>query len=134
MDQLRRLITSLALRQKIFLGLAAPGVLLALFAFLQWQRERNYVTLYGGLAGEDAAAIVAKLKEAGTEFRLSSDGSTVRVGSDRLAEVRLQLAAAGIPKTGRIGFELFDRNNFGTTEFVDQVNYHRASRENSSGR
>jgi flagellar M-ring protein FliF len=126
MDQLRRLITSLTLRQKVLLGLAAPGVLFALFAFLQWQRERNYVTLYESLASEDAAAIVAKLKESGTEFRLSSDGSTVRVGSDRLAEIRLQLAAAGLPKTGRIGFELFDRNNFGTTEFVDTVNYYRA--------
>lgn len=126
MDQLRRLLTSLTLRQKILLGCAVPGVLLSLFAFLQWQRERDYVTLYAGLASEDASAVVAKLKEGGTEFRLSSDGTTVRVGSGRLAEVRLQLAAAGIPKTGRIGFELFDRNNFGTTEFAEQVNYYRA--------
>lgn len=126
MDQLRRLLISLTLRQKILLGLAVPGVLLALFAFLHWQRERDYVTLYAGLTSEDAAAIVTKLKEGGTEYRLSSDGSTVRIASNRLAEVRLQLAASGIPKTGRIGFELFDRNNFGTTEFAEQVNFQRA--------
>ena len=48
------------------------------------------------------------------------------VPSAKLAESRLALAAAGLPKTGRIGFELFDKSNFGATDFVEHINYKRA--------
>ena len=59
-------------------------------------------------------------------FRLSESGSTVLVPSAKLAEMRLEMAAAGLPKSGRIGFELFDKTNFGATEFVEHINYRRA--------
>ncbi len=57
---------------------------------------------------------------------MSENGSAVLVPSGKVAELRLQLAAAGVPKSGRIGFELFDKSNFGTSDFAEQVNYHRA--------
>src|SRR5271157_4018905 len=66
------------------------------------------------------------MKETGTQFRLSEDGTSVLAPSARVAELRLQMAAAGLPKSGRIGFELFDKANFGASEFAEQVNYHRA--------
>jgi flagellar M-ring protein FliF len=67
-----------------------------------------------------------KLKENNVEFRLEDDGGTVLVPSEKLAETRLILAREGLPKTGRIGFELFDKTNFATTDFAEQVNYRRA--------
>ncbi len=70
--------------------------------------------------------MVAKLRESGSEFRLSDNGSVVLVPSARVAELRLQMAAAGLPKSGRIGFELFDKTTFGMSDFTEQVNYHRA--------
>ena len=70
--------------------------------------------------------MVAKLKESGVEYRVSDDGSTVLAPSSRQAELRLELASAGLPKTGRIGFELFDKTNLGMTDFAEQVNYRRA--------
>ena len=70
--------------------------------------------------------MVAKLHEGGVEYRLADNGSTILVPSDKVAEARLQMAAAGLPKSGRIGFELFDKANFGASEFTEQVNYHRA--------
>jgi flagellar M-ring protein FliF len=78
------------------------------------------------MAPEDAATVVQKLKESGVEYRLTENGGTVSVPSANQAESRLALAAAGLPKTGRIGFELFDKNNFGATEFVEHINYKRA--------
>ena len=77
------------------------------------------------MSTEDAGAVVAKLKESGVEFRVSDDG-TVSAPSSRQAELRLELANAGLPKTGRIGFELFDKANLGMTDFAEQVNYRRA--------
>ena len=70
--------------------------------------------------------MVAKVRESGSDFRLSDNGSAVLVPSGKVAELRLQLAAAGVPKSGRIGFELFDKTNFGASDFTEQVNYHRA--------
>jgi flagellar M-ring protein FliF len=54
------------------------------------------------------------------------DTGAIRVRSARVAELRLDMAAAGLPQTGRFGFELFDRNNFGVSEFSEQVNFQRA--------
>ncbi len=126
LDQIRRLAETLSLRQKIYTAAAAVAVTASLFWLVQWNQERDFAVLYSGLAQEDAAAVVAKLKESAAVYRISSDGATIRVNSARVPELRLQMASAGLPKTGRIGFELFDRNNFGITEFAEQVNYHRA--------
>src|SRR5205085_2316900 len=93
---------------------------------IRWQRESDFRPLFGGLSPEDAAGIVQKLKEGGVDYRLPEQGGTVLVPSGRLAELRLSLAAAGLPKTGRIGFELFDKTNLGATEFTEHVNYRRA--------
>ena len=72
------------------------------------------------------SAIVQKLKESGVEYRLPEEGGMVLVPSARLAELRINMAAAGLPKTGRIGFELFDKTNLGATEFTEHINYRRA--------
>ena len=126
MDQIRRLWESLSLRQKISIGLAAVAVLAGIAWLVRYQNERDFVVLYTGLAPEDGAAIVTRLKEKNAEYRLSENGGAVLVRTTMLNGFRLEMAAAGIPKSGRIGFELFDRNNFGLTEFTEQVNYHRA--------
>jgi len=126
MDQIRKLFESLTWKQVLSLVLAAAGVIGALSALAHWNRERDFRPLYSGLASEDAAAVVAKVREGGSEFRLGENGSVVLVPSGKVAELRLDLAAAGIPKSGRIGFELFDKTSFGASDFTEQVNYHRA--------
>ena len=70
--------------------------------------------------------VIQKLKEGSTEYRLSNNGTTVSVPEDKVAELRLELAAAGVPKSGRIGFEIFDKTNFGMTDFAEHINYRRA--------
>ena len=97
-----------------------------MIALEHWNQERDFKPLFTGVAAEDAGAVLAKLRESGVEYRLADDGATILVPSARVAEVRIELASAGLPKTGRIGFELFDKANFGASEFAEQVNYHRA--------
>lgn len=94
--------------------------------FSRWKKESDFRPLYTGLASEDAGAVIQKLRESATDYRLSPSGDVVLVSSAKLAETRLEMAAAGLPKTGRIGFELFDKTSFGATEFVEQINYKRA--------
>jgi flagellar M-ring protein FliF len=126
MEQLKQLLRSLSMRQRIVIVLAAILVAGGLYAFSRWNRERDFRPLYTGLSLEDGGAVVQKLHESGVEFRLSENGTTVLVPSARVAELRLQMASAGLPRSGRIGFELFDKTNFGVTDFTEQVNYRRA--------
>ena len=126
MDQLKLLLSRFTLKQQITLGAAGIGVILLIFWMTKWSQERDFKVLYSGLAPEDAGAVLAKVRENGVEFRLAEGGSSIMVPSGKVAELRLQLAAAGIPKSGRIGFELFDKTNFSATDFTEQINYHRA--------
>lgn len=126
MNQLTKLLAALSLGQKI--GLAAVVLLIAggVPMFTRWQHENSFKPLFTGMAPEDAGAIVQKLKESGTDHRLADNGTTVLVPSDKLDDIRLEMAGAGLPKSGRIGFELFDKTNMGLTDFSEHVNYRRA--------
>ncbi|HTW64582.1 MAG TPA: flagellar basal-body MS-ring/collar protein FliF [Bryobacteraceae bacterium] len=126
MNEIKRLLESLSWKQMLSLALAAGAVIAGLTLLSRWNRERDFRPLYSALSPDDAAAVLAKVREAGSPYRLSEDGSAVLVPSARVAELRLDLAAAGIPKSGRIGYELFDKSNFGLSDFSEQVNYHRA--------
>src|SRR5215831_992890 len=123
---MQRLLARLSMRQRITIVSVAVLVGAALYSVVQWKKEADFKPLFTGLAGEDAAGIVQKLKESGAEYRLSEGGASVLVPSGRLNELRLTLAAVGLPKSGRIGFELFDKVNLGATEFTEHINYRRA--------
>lgn len=126
MDQIRKLIGTLSVKQRVTIIAMAILVIAALYGLTRWHTESDFKPLYTSLSPEDAALVIQKLKESGTEYRVSDSGSSVSAPSARVAELRLDLAAAGIPKTGRIGYELFDKTNFGATEFTEHLNYHRA--------
>src|SRR5581483_2597329 len=126
MDQVKRIVGSLSSRQLTTILIVAVLVAGGIYGLTQWQREAGFRPLYTTLAPEDAALVVQKLKENGVPYRLSSSGTAISVPEERVAELRLDMAAAGIPKNGRIGFEIFDKTNLGMTDFAEHVNYRRA--------
>jgi flagellar M-ring protein FliF len=126
MDQLKNLFATLTMAQKAGLAAAVLLVAVGIPLFSHWQHESSFKPLFTGMAPEDAGAIVAKLKETGTEHKLAENGTSVLVPADKVDEVRLELAGEGLPKTGRIGFELFDKTNISLTDFGEHVNYRRA--------
>ncbi|HEY1341960.1 MAG TPA: flagellar basal-body MS-ring/collar protein FliF [Bryobacteraceae bacterium] len=121
-----KILANLNMRQRITILIVILGAGVALFELVEWRREADFRPLFTGLAPEDAAGIVQKLKESGVDYRLPESGGSVLVPSARLAELRIGMAAAGLPKTGRMGFELFDKTNLGATEFTEHINYRRA--------
>jgi flagellar M-ring protein FliF len=127
MDQVKRIIGTLTGRQLTTILLVAALVAGGIYGLTQYQREAGFRPLYTtALAPEDAALVVQHLKESGVAYRLSANGAIVSVPEDRVAELRLDMAAAGLPKSGRIGFEIFDKTNLGMTDFAEHVNYRRA--------
>jgi flagellar M-ring protein FliF len=126
MDQAKKLLSALSIRQLITITVCALAVGAAVVGLSHYQHESSLRPLYSSLAPEDASAIVQKLREAGVEYRVSENGGAVLVPENRIPELRLEMAGLGLPKTGRIGFEIFDKTNFGMTDFAEHVNYRRA--------
>ncbi|MGE3490806.1 MAG: flagellar basal-body MS-ring/collar protein FliF [Vicinamibacterales bacterium] len=122
---LKRLGSTLTPRQLATLAAAFIGVVGVVAGSAYWMNTPSYTLLYADLDPESANAVVAKLKTAKIDYVLDDGGRAVRVPMERVDELRLDMAAQGLPTTGRIGFEIFDRTAFGTTEFLEQVNFRR---------
>jgi flagellar M-ring protein FliF len=91
-----------------------------------WISTPTYTLLVADMDAETAQSVVARLKDAKVPYELAEGGRSVRVPQDRVDELRLDFASDGLPSAGRIGFEIFDRTTFGTTEFTEHMNYRRA--------
>jgi flagellar M-ring protein FliF len=125
-DQIKGIFRNTSIAQRIWLAVAVIAVIGGFSMVSKWNAERDFKPLFSNVAAEDGGPILAKLRESAAEYRLEDNGTTILVPSGRVAELRIELASAGLPKSGRIGFELFDKANFGASEFAEQVNYHRA--------
>ncbi|MEN6358100.1 MAG: flagellar basal-body MS-ring/collar protein FliF [Armatimonadota bacterium] len=123
---LAKMWSELTVTQRVVV--TAFGVLaiaLMLFVGIAATKPRMSV-LFSSLAQEDAGAIVQKLEEQKISYKLSGDGTTIEVPENKVYDLRLQLATQGLPQGGNVGFELFDKTNFGMTEFTEKVTYQRA--------
>jgi len=108
-------------------AMAAGVLLLALFGGLLWYGMRtDWRTLYADLEPEDARQIGQILTTAQIPYDVTPNGAGIRVPSDQLDKARLATAAKGGIKSGRLGFEIFDKPNWVGSEFDEQVNYQRA--------
>ncbi|NLB06527.1 MAG: flagellar M-ring protein FliF, partial [Desulfobulbaceae bacterium] len=109
-------------------ALAAVALLtLGLFAAIILQaRKADYQLLYGNLAEADGAAMIEWLKAENIPYRLEANGRSLLVPVANVHETRLALASAGLPQGGGVGFEIFDKQSFALTDFVQKVNYSRA--------
>jgi flagellar M-ring protein FliF len=126
MNQVKKLLSSLSAQQLTAIVICAAAVVAGVIWFSHWQRESGLRPLYTSLAPEDAMAMVQKLKEGGVDYRVTDNGTTLLVPEDKVPELRLEMAGLGLPQKGRIGFEIFDKTNFGVTDFAEHVNYRRA--------
>ncbi len=107
--------------------LASVAFLVAAVAAMVWYVQRpDWKVLFSGMDARDAAQVTQELTAAGIPNRISADGSGVEVPSDAVDKARIEVAAKGMPQSGRMGFELFDKPNWVGSEFDERVNYQRA--------
>ena len=105
---------------------AATFLLVAgLAAAAFWSSRTDYALLYTGLSDAESAKVVAALGDAKVAYQMGS-GGTVLVPADKVYSVRAQLALKNIPQGDGVGYEIFDRQNFGISDFVQRANYLRA--------
>jgi flagellar M-ring protein FliF len=125
-NQLKTLFTALSpVKRFTLIGLAVATF--AAFIFMAfWTGTPDYQLLYSNLSPEDAGSIITHLKEKKIPYKTTGDGNAIMIPGEQINEVRLDLAASGLPRGSGIGFEIFDNTKLGMTEFVQNVNYQRA--------
>jgi len=110
--------------QRVILIAVTVLVVVMVPVLITWATQPTYSVAYSGLDESDAGSIVEQLKTSGIDYKLQ--GTTILVQSDKLYDVRLQMANAGLPKGGSAGYELLSQNTLGMTEFTQRVTYQRA--------
>lgn len=125
-SQLIQLWKQLGINQRVTVAVATLGVVAGLTALVFWSHQPDMQLLYGKLTERDAAEVAAAVQSAGVKYELRASGSAIYVPADHVHTLRLQLATKGVPAGEGVGFEIFDRANFGISDFVQRTNYARA--------
>ncbi len=126
LGQLRDFFMGLPPARRITFAALTAGILIGTGALAWWVQQPQYRVLYSGLGGSDAGAVIEYLKSEKIPYRVSEAGGNIEVASSRLYETRMALAGRGIPQGGGVGFEIFDKQTLGMTDFVQRLNYQRA--------
>lgn len=110
------------------LGVLAGAAVIALGAALAlwWVFSSKQQLLFGNLRETDAAEIAQSLNEWKIPHTFTDDGTGILVDARHVHDTRMRLVSAGVPRGGHVGFELFDDNDLGVTEFAQRINYQRA--------
>jgi flagellar M-ring protein FliF len=110
------------------IGLVAVAALIvgSLTGVIMWASKGQYKVLYTDLSKEDSAVIARLLEEGKIDYQVKDDGKSILVPEEQVEIWRLEIAKKGVDFTGTVGYEIFDKQSFGTTSFVQKINKQRA--------
>jgi flagellar M-ring protein FliF len=114
------------LGRNILIGGAVAVALAVVVALWLWTQQTEYKVLFANYSDRDGGAITASLDQMAVKYKFSEGGNAILVPAEQVHDVRLKLAAQGLPKGGNVGFELLENQKLGTSQFVEQVNYQRS--------
>ena len=129
LHQISQIYQKLSLKQKI---VAASSIVLvvAFLVFLTLYKSKNenfagYSVLFENISPNDSALILDQLNKDGIKYKLANEG-TILVPTSDVYKERIAVATLGIPKESKIGFEIFDKQEFGATDAEQRVKFQRA--------
>ena len=121
-------INGLPLRSKLTMGAGLLALAGAVLAITLWSAQGDYRPLYSGLSDKDGGAVLGQLAALQVPYKHEA-GGTILVPAGQVYELRMKLAAQGLPKGGNgntVGFELMDKSSIGQTQFNERLNFQRA--------
>ncbi len=125
-DTLSQRFQALTTNQRLLMGAGVLGLVLALgLAFSSAKSNSDYRVLFTNVNEGDGASIIAALQQMNVPYQFTEGGAAIKVPQAMVYETRLKLAGQGLPKAGNVGFELLENQKFGTSQFVERVNYLR---------
>ena len=118
-------LAALPAKSLLGLGLGVALLLAIAVALTLRQAEGDYRVLFAGLSDKDGGAVLAQLSQMNIPYRHADGGNAILVPADKVHDVRLRLASAGLPKSSGAGFELMDNARFGQTQFQERLTFQR---------
>ncbi len=125
--QIREFVGGLSTTRKMALTVTGTVIIAFLAVIFYWASQQGYQPItYGTLNAEDSANIIRMLREKKIPFQVDPSGKQITVPPEYLNDLRLELSMQGMPQNSGAGYELFDKQTFGTTAFLNKVNQKRA--------
>jgi len=122
-DSVKTFWNKLSNPQKIITVVAPLLVAVALISLITWAGTPQYVAIFSKLSDTDAAAILTKLKDLKADYKLEDNGSTILVPQQSSADIRLQLASAGLPQESKFSFDSLNTMHLGETDADRKLRY-----------
>jgi flagellar M-ring protein FliF len=126
MSQMREKVMSVPAGKRTWLFASAAFLAAMAVAMVWFAGRKDWRPLFTGLDGKDVQQVSQELAAAGIPYQMTQDGGGIEVPAEMVDKARMEVAAKGMPQTGRLGFELFDKPNWVGSEFEEKVNYQRA--------
>ncbi len=120
------IFNKLTLQQKLVIGGAVAATVLLLGVLLVFMNQPSYTALFSSLSQEDASKVINQLNAQKIPYQIADNGSTIKVPKDKVYEERITLAGKGIPSSGIVGYEIFDKTTMGMSDFMQKLDYKRA--------
>ncbi len=126
-DNAKERIGSLSFNQKVMLGAVATASIISMTVFSIWLQKEEMGVLFTNLTPEDAAATLEELNKQNIETELTNGGSTILVPENETLRLRVELQHKGVISNSTVGFDIFDGKQYGLTEFLQNVQFKRAT-------
>lgn len=117
---------SMSAGQKLTIGVTILIMVVGFILILRWATRPDYALLFSGLDMTEADQIVESLRAQNVPYKITGGGTAIHIPSNDVYEWRMRLAGEGLPSSGGIGYEIFDKRDIGISDFVQKVNYRRA--------
>ena len=126
LHQISQFFNGLSGRQLTLLTGGAVVIAGTLWAFVHLLGQPHYTLLYSGLRPEEAQNLAQRLAARSIAYQIGPDGASLLVPAEQVDTARVETAAQGLPRSARMGFDLFDTPNWAGSDFTEKVNYQRA--------
>src|SRR4051794_23873590 len=122
----RTLLANTTPKGKAVLAASALGIVAALLLMVKLASAPSYTTMLTGLDPAETGKITSALDSSGVGYEIKNNGTALAVDKGKVAQARIALAEQGLPAKGQPGFELFDKQKLGASDFQQKVTYQRA--------
>ena len=126
MSNFRNLAANMTPKGRLMVGGSAAAILLLAFFMMRIAGQPSYTTVMAGIDPKQTGKITAALDAKGIKYEIQNNGTALAVDKSQLAQARIALAEKGLPNSAQPGFELFDSQKLGASDFQQQVTYQRA--------
>lgn len=96
-------------------------------AVMLWARAPEYKPLFIDLSEDQAGEILEALDKLEAEHKIDRRSGTILVPAEAVHELRLRLAASGLPRKNESGYEILEKQpGLGTSRALEQARYQHA--------